>query len=109
MAVVGRESPDDSTEDRVSKRELGVLGEDIEFHDLRAEGLDDEFESLDAEDERVYQFDNHVLTITDPVALRECDDGSHEILDSRGVSYSIYPKWNYIAWKTADGEPHFTE
>lgn len=94
----------------VQETDLNDLSpDDLDFADLRAEDLDYEFEDLSHEQERTYQFDNHVLTIEDPVALNTTGSGSHKVLDSRGVSYDIYPKWNYIAWKSEEGTPHFTE
>lgn len=105
-------SHDDTADDdaHVEENDLNDLSpDDLDFSDLRAEDLDFEFEDLSHEQERVYQFDNHVLTIEDPIALNTQRDGSHKILDSRGVSFDIYPKWNYIAWKSKDGQPHFTE
>lgn len=103
-------TPDhDDAADTYEEHDLNDLEPNLDFTDLRAEDLDHEFEDLSHEQERVYQFDNHVLTIEDPIALNEQRDGSHSVLDSRGVSYDIYPKWNYIAWKSAEGQPHFTE
>lgn len=95
--------------EHVEENDLNDFSDDLDFTDLRAEDLDYEFEDLSHEQERVYQFDNHVLTITEPIALNKQRNGSHKVLDSRGVSFDIYPKWNYIAWKSKDGQPHFTE
>jgi hypothetical protein len=81
----------------------------IEFADLPLDSLDGDFEDISNEDERVYQFDNSVLTIDNPVGMRVQDNGGHRIVGGCGKVYDVYPKWNYIAWKTGDEPPQFSE
>lgn len=79
------------------------------FDSSQLEELDVDFDDISEEEERVYQFDNAVLTIENPIGLAEQERGGHRIIDACGKVYEIYPKWNYIAWRRDEGPPEFTE
>jgi hypothetical protein len=68
------------------------------------------FEDISSEQFREYVFpEGETVRIESPLKLHVSESDAHRILDAKGESHYIPPKWIHLRWKSKDGEPHFVK
>jgi len=67
-----------------------------------------EFKDISHEIYRSYEFpDKSTVIINEPLELNVSASGGHRILDEKGVSHYVPPKWIHLSWKSKPGSPTF--
>lgn len=69
-----------------------------------------QFEDISSESYREYLFPyGETVRIEEPQYLAVSPSGGHRLLDFRGVSHYIPPRWIALQWKVKPGAPHFVK